>query len=118
MVNTLARAGVKKIRIIDFDFVTLSSLNRHAFSYRDDVGISKVDATKKYLKKISSDIECEIIQEFLNSENCARLLGGNPDFVADCIDNMDAKTDLLLFCVKNNIPVISSGGAGMKIDPS
>jgi tRNA A37 threonylcarbamoyladenosine dehydratase len=118
VINTLARAGVKKLRIIDFDLVSVSSLNRHAFTFRDDVGGSKVGCTKRYLEKIYPDIECEVVEEFLNKENCERLLSEGPDFVADCIDDLDTKTDLLIYCVKNNIPVISSGGAGMKIDPS
>lgn len=118
VVNTLARAGVKKLRIIDFDLVSVSSLNRHAFTYRDDVGASKVGSTQKYLERIYPDIDCEIVAEFLNIENCEKLLGGDVDFVADCIDDLDTKTELLIHCVKNNIPIISSGGAGMKIDPS
>ena len=65
VINTLARAGIKKFRIIDFDLVTLSSLNRHAFTFRDDVGASKVGSTKKYLERIYPDIECEVVEEFL-----------------------------------------------------
>lgn len=118
MVNTLARAGVKKLRIIDFDLVSVSSLNRHAFTFRDDVGYPKVCSTKNHLSEIYPDIECEVFENFLSQENCEKLLGGNPNFVVDCIDDLETKTDLLLYCVKNNIPVISSGGAGMKMDPS
>lgn len=52
VVNMLARSGVKKIRIIDFDTVSLSSLNRHSFAVREDVGTLKVDCLKKYINKI------------------------------------------------------------------
>lgn len=52
VVNMLARSGVKKIRIIDFDTVSLSSLNRHSFAVREDVGTLKVDCLKKYISKI------------------------------------------------------------------
>ena len=48
----LARSGVKKIRIVDFDTVSLSSLNRHSFAVREDVGMLKVDCIRKYVKKI------------------------------------------------------------------
>jgi tRNA A37 threonylcarbamoyladenosine dehydratase len=48
----LARSGVKRIRIIDFDTVSISSLNRHSFAVREDVGTLKVDCLKKYIYKI------------------------------------------------------------------
>ena len=118
MVNTLARAGATKLRIVDFDLVSVSSLNRHAFSYRKDVGSSKVESIKKQLKKINPKIECQIIEEFLNKDNTSRLLAGNPDYVADCIDDLETKAHLIKFCHENGIKVISSGGAGMKADPT
>lgn len=52
VVNMLARSGVKRIRIVDFDTVSLSSLNRHSFALREDVGSSKVQCLKKYIGKI------------------------------------------------------------------
>jgi tRNA A37 threonylcarbamoyladenosine dehydratase len=52
VVNMLARSGVKRIRIIDFDTVSISSLNRHSFAVREDVGTLKVDCLKKYIHKI------------------------------------------------------------------
>jgi tRNA A37 threonylcarbamoyladenosine dehydratase len=48
----LARSGVKRIRIVDFDTVSISSLNRHSFALREDVGTLKVDCLKKYINKI------------------------------------------------------------------
>jgi tRNA A37 threonylcarbamoyladenosine dehydratase len=53
----LARSGVKKIKIVDFDRVSLSSLNRHSFALRKDVGTAKVDCLKKYIKQIMPHIE-------------------------------------------------------------
>ncbi len=57
MVNMLARSGVKRIRIVDFDRVSLSSLNRHSFALREDVGTSKVQCIKKYVNKILPHIK-------------------------------------------------------------
>lgn len=48
----IARSGVKRIRIVDFDTVSISSLNRHSFALREDVGTLKVDCMKKYIHKI------------------------------------------------------------------
>lgn len=52
VVNMLARSGVKRIRIIDFDTVSMSSLNRHSFALREDVGMLKVECLKKYVYRI------------------------------------------------------------------
>lgn len=52
VVNMLARSGVKRIRIIDFDTISMSSLNRHSFAVREDVGTSKVQCIAKYVSKI------------------------------------------------------------------
>jgi tRNA A37 threonylcarbamoyladenosine dehydratase len=57
----LARSGVKKIRIIDFDRVSLSSLNRHSYAVREDVGTPKVECIKKYVKKIFPHIIIETV---------------------------------------------------------
>jgi len=48
--NMLARSGVQNIKIVDFDRVSLSSLNRHSFALRKDVGMSKVECLQKYIK--------------------------------------------------------------------
>ena len=57
VVNMLARSGVKRIKIVDFDRVSLSSLNRHSFAVREDVGTSKVQCIKKYVNKILPHIK-------------------------------------------------------------
>lgn len=114
----LVRSGVQRIRAIDFDQVTLSSLNRHAVATRSDVGTSKVKALKKHLSRIVPQAKVETCTEMYTAKAAERLLGGNPDYVLDCIDNIDTKVHLLHYCHTNNIPCISSMGAGAKCDPS
>jgi len=114
----LARSGVKKIRIVDFDIVTLGSLNRHAVAVVDDVGQTKSDVLKRHLEEIIPQCEVDAINTLFSRENAEQLLSGNPDFVIDCIDNINTKADLLEFCHQREINVISSGGAGGKIDPT
>eukprot|EP01017_Pseudomicrothorax_dubius_P042786 TRINITY_DN7030_c0_g1_i1.p1 TRINITY_DN7030_c0_g1~~TRINITY_DN7030_c0_g1_i1.p1 ORF type:complete len:175 (+),score=45.97 TRINITY_DN7030_c0_g1_i1:248-772(+) len=115
---SLARSGVGHLRVIDFDRVTLSSLNRHAFALREDVGTSKVECIAKYVKKVVPHIELDTIESFLDKDNVNRLIDPRADYVIDCIDNIDAKVALLAYCYKNNIKVVSSCGAGMKADPT
>ncbi|ODV63882.1 tRNA threonylcarbamoyladenosine dehydratase ASCRUDRAFT_30476 [Ascoidea rubescens DSM 1968] len=114
----MVRSGISKIRIIDFDQVTLSSLNRHAVATLSDVGVSKVLTLKKHLLKVAPWCEIETINELWNLETSERLLEGSPTFVVDCIDNIDTKVDLLEYCHKKKINVISSMGAGCKSDPT
>lgn len=72
----LARAGVQQIRIIDFDQVTLSSLNRHAVATLDDVGTPKVTAIKKHLERIAPFVHVDSRIELFTHETADRLLEG------------------------------------------
>lgn len=74
VVNMLARSGVKRIRIVDFDRVSLSSLNRHSCAVRSDVGVSKVDCLKNYIGKILPHIQIETVEAYVTVENAAELL--------------------------------------------
>ncbi|KAM5348843.1 hypothetical protein ACJ41O_008666 [Fusarium nematophilum] len=120
----LARSGVSKIRLIDFDQVTLSSLNRHAVATLADVGIPKVQCLQRRLIAIAPWVKFDLIQEQFNEDVAPRMLEPwsegepAPDFVIDCIDNIETKVDLLKYCYDNKLPVISSMGAGCKSDPT
>ncbi|KAI1864680.1 hypothetical protein JX265_008404 [Neoarthrinium moseri] len=120
----LARSGVSKIRLIDFDQVTLSSLNRHAVATLADVGIAKVQCLYRRLIAITPWTNFDLRLEKYWEEAADRLLepwkgtGQKPDFVIDAIDNIDTKVSLLKYCHDHQIPVISAMGAGCKSDPT
>lgn len=123
----LARSGVSKLRLIDFDQVSLSSLNRHAVATLADVGIPKVLCLQRRLTAITpwvrfdlrlQKFEGKVAPELLAAWEGGDATGQKPDFVIDAIDNIDSKVDLLKYCHDNNIPVISSMGAGTKSDPT
>lgn len=116
--HMLARSGVGKIRVIDFDQVSLSSLNRHAVAELEDVGTPKTECIRKHLERLAPHVTVEPINKLFNLEKAQSLLEGSPTFVLDCIDNLDTKIDLIKYCVDNNITVISSMGAGAKSDSS
>jgi tRNA A37 threonylcarbamoyladenosine dehydratase len=116
---TLIRSGVGRIRVIDYDIVTLSSLNRHAFAFRSDVGKLKVRVVKEYVNKINPNVIIETVDDAFIYEYAKKyILQGNPDYVVDCIDDLEAKCELLKFCNDNNLNVVSSMGAGGKCDPT
>ncbi|KAF2086433.1 moeb/ThiF domain-containing protein [Saccharata proteae CBS 121410] len=118
----LARSGVSKIRLIDFDQVTLSSLNRHALATLADVGTPKVHCIRKRLEQVAPWVHFDCRNELFNESTAERQLadlnGQKPDFVVDAIDNIDSKVALLAYCHRNGIKVISSMGAGCKSDPT
>ncbi|KAL5114567.1 hypothetical protein ACEQ8H_007536 [Pleosporales sp. CAS-2024a] len=118
----LARSGCSKLRLIDFDQVTLSSLNRHAVATLADVGTSKVHTLRKRLEQVTpwTHFECrnELFGEQTAAAQLADMNGQPPDFVIDAIDNIGSKVALLNYCYKNKLKVISSMGAGCKSDPT
>lgn len=77
----LLRAGVEKMRIIDFDQVTLSSLNRHAVATQADVGLSKTACLKNHFLQICPHAKIDSVVELFNKDKAAQLMAGNPDFV-------------------------------------
>jgi tRNA A37 threonylcarbamoyladenosine dehydratase len=113
----LARSGVGRLRLIDFDNVTLSSLNRAALATLEDVGTSKVEAMRRRLAAIVPSCEVEAVQELFRGSRAAELLAG-ADYVVDCIDNVDSKVELLAYCHGAGVRVLSSMGAALKADPS
>ncbi|KAL4072144.1 hypothetical protein J3A83DRAFT_4239362 [Scleroderma citrinum] len=113
----LVRSGVSKIRLVDFDYVTLSSLNRHATATLADVGTPKVMCIERTLKQISRWVEVDSQVEIWRKEDAGKLLEG-VDWVIDAIDNITTKVDLLKYCYDHNIRVFSSMGAGAKCDPT
>lgn len=120
--SALARSGVSRIRLIDFDQVTLSSLNRHAVATLADVGTSKVNCLRRRLQQITPWVHFDLKNELFAASSADEQLGPwegrKPDFIVDAIDNIESKVALLEYCHKNNLPVISSMGAGCKSDPT
>ncbi|KAG0368467.1 hypothetical protein BGZ54_001883 [Gamsiella multidivaricata] len=116
--SMLIRSGVGKIRLIDFDQVSLSSLNRHATAIQADVGTPKVLAMKKAFRSLAPWVEVDARVELFQEDTADELLSGHPDYVVDAIDNINTKLALLKYCYDHQIPVMSSMGAGAKADPS
>lgn len=123
--SALARSGVSHIRLVDFDQVTLSSLNRHAVATLADVGTSKVSCVRKRLEAVVPWALWECFNEVWQVNRAEILLGPwdggkgrKADYVVDAIDNIDSKVALLKYCYQNGIRVVSSMGAGCKSDPT
>ena len=113
----LARAGVGELTIVDFDKVSKANINRQIVALNSTVGKSKTKLFEKRLKDINPDLKINIINDFYRAELNKLLFNSAPDYIADAIDTMRSKVDLLEFSYKNKIPVISSFGAGNRANP-
>eukprot|EP00730_Choanoeca_flexa_P019116 TRINITY_DN9329_c0_g1_i2.p1 TRINITY_DN9329_c0_g1~~TRINITY_DN9329_c0_g1_i2.p1 ORF type:complete len:504 (+),score=118.47 TRINITY_DN9329_c0_g1_i2:1191-2702(+) len=116
--HMMARAGVGKLRLVDFDNLTLSSLNRHAVGTRDDVGRPKVEVCQRHFHDVLPTVEVEAVTAMFTGDQADELLAGQPDYVIDAIDDVNTKADLVLACTRLGLPVISAMGAGAKADPT
>lgn len=118
----LARSGVGKLRVIDFDQVSLSSLNRHALATLADVATPKVVCIRRRIQQIAPWVDFDCRNEMFSIEAADAQLcpwdGKPPSHIVDAIDNIDTKVDLLKYCQDRSLPVVSSMGAGCKSDPT
>ncbi|SES97325.1 tRNA threonylcarbamoyladenosine dehydratase [Anaerobranca gottschalkii] len=116
-VEALARAGVGKLRLVDFDDVCLTNCNRQIHALKNTIGKVKAEVMGERVKLINPECEVEVVKEFYTPENGDELLEGDFHYVIDAIDTVSAKLHLIETCVKNNIPIISAMGAGNKLFP-
>jgi tRNA A37 threonylcarbamoyladenosine dehydratase len=113
----IARAGVGKITIMDGDVFDETNINRQLTALQSTVGISKADVLAARIRDINPNIELNVLNEFLLPERIATLLESErPHYVMDCIDSMTPKLALIQYCFRNKIRIISSMGAGGKMD--
>lgn len=116
--EALVRSGLGKIILIDYDIIDVSNLNRQIHATTKTVGLSKVEVMKERLLDINPELDIMIFNEKYNSETRHKLISTEYDYVIDAIDMVSAKLDLIETCKSLNIPIISSMGAGNKLDPT
>ena len=115
-VEALARAGIGKITLIDADRVAVSNINRQIIATNATVGQYKTEAMKTRIADINPGCEVITYELFYSEENPIPLDG--VDYVADCIDSVRSKLYLITEAKGKDIPIISSMGAGNKLDPT
>ena len=118
-VEALARGGVGRLTLVDFDVVTVSNKNRQLIALDSTVGKSKVQLLRDRVTEINDQCEVVVIDAFLLESDVDHLLDEGPyTYVLDAIDTVTTKITLIEQCVKRKIPVLSSMGAGGKMDPT
>lgn len=116
--EAIARAGVGRIGLVDFDDVCVTNLNRQLHAFRRTVGLPKAELMAQRIRAINPKVELDTRVEFFDANNSAEILEPGWDYVIDCIDNVTAKLHLLETCVERGIPCVAAMGAGGKLDPT
>ena len=115
----LCRAGVGEITMFDGDTVSVSNRNRQLPALVSTFGQSKADLMKKRLLDINPDIKVNAINKYFKDDELIQIIEAAPyDYVVDAIDTLSPKVYLIYFSLQNNLKLVSSMGAGGKLDPS
>ena len=118
VVEALARSGVGAFDLIDDDKVCLTNLNRQIIATRKTVGKYKTEVMKERMLEINPDVKVEIHDCFFLPENAKDFPFEEYDYIVDAVDTVTAKIALVMKAKEMNIPIISSMGAGNKLDAS
>ena len=116
--EALARAGVGRIHIVDKDVVDITNINRQIIATHDTVGRSKVEVMKERIADIDPDCVVRTYEMLYLPETADQFDFTQYDYVVDAIDTVTGKLELVEQAVKAGVPIISSMGAGNKLDPS
>ena len=115
--ETLVRTGLRHITLMDDDVVAESNVNRQCPATMETIGRPKVDAMEARLRAINPDCEIAALKErFTSTVNLN--LQPQPSLVVDAIDSVDCKAELILGAIEEGVPIVSSMGAALRIDPT
>ncbi|NVO21011.1 MAG: tRNA threonylcarbamoyladenosine dehydratase [Bacteroidetes bacterium] len=114
----LCRAGIGKMTIVDGDTVHTSNRNRQIPALKSTEGIEKAEVMKNRLLDINPNLHLTVISEYIKDQRLVDILELGYDYVVDAIDTLSPKVYLLFHCYRLGLPVVSSMGAGGKVDPA
>jgi tRNA A37 threonylcarbamoyladenosine dehydratase len=117
-VEALARGGIGRLTLVDFDDICLTNINRQLHALDGTVGRAKVQVMAERCRAINPAVQVEPLKAFYSADNAVELLDRGYDYVLDCIDHITAKLHLIQSCKERRLPVIASMGAANKLDPT
>ncbi len=115
--EALVRSGVGRLTLIDLDHVAESNINRQIHALESTLGQAKVTAMQERIAQINPACTVDCVEEFITPENVATLLP-MCDAIIDCIDQVKPKAALIALCRRSKLPVVTTGGAGGRTDPT
>jgi len=115
----IVRAGVGNITIVDNDRVDASNINRQIQALHSTVDLPKAKVLSARLLDINPNLNLTVHEMYIKEEITTKLLESEPwDYVVDCIDTLSSKVFLIKKCLDMKLRIVSSMGAGGKVDPS
>lgn len=118
LVESLVRAGIGKVGIVDGDEYEITNINRQVFATRKTLGMRKVDACEERLLDINPDLTIEKYDLFINEKNINEIDFDNYDYIVDAIDTISSKLLIIKEAYQRDIKIISAMGAGNRLDPT
>jgi tRNA A37 threonylcarbamoyladenosine dehydratase len=116
--EALARSGVGALTLIDADDVCVSNVNRQLHALEGEFGRAKVDVVAERLRAINPQIKVHALAEFVTVNNLPTLLDRGYDALIDACDALRIKVEMIAFCKRRKIPIVVSGSAGGRADPT
>jgi tRNA A37 threonylcarbamoyladenosine dehydratase len=114
--ESLARSGVGQITLIDADDVCVTNINRQIHALTETIGHEKVSAMARRITSINPDCQVNTEVTFFLESTAEKLLAPKYDFIVDAIDSIKHKSLLISLCKQKDIPMITIGGAGGKVN--
>ena len=116
--EAICRAGVGEMTIVDSDVVRPSNRNRQLLALKSTEEQEKVKLMAERLMDVNPDLKLHAIKTYLKDEKIPELLVGHYDYVVDAIDTLSPKIFFIKHCLERGLPLVSSMGAGGRLDPS
>ncbi len=116
--EAIARAGIGSITIVDNDVISPTNRNRQLLALVSDEGKAKAEVMRHRLLNINEDLQIKVLGHYLIEETIEKTLNGKYDFVVDAIDTLAPKTHFIKECLEKDFQLVSSLGAGGRLDPS
>lgn len=116
--EALARCGVGKLILVDYDDICLTNINRQLHALSPTIGQAKVGVMAERIKQINPKAEVVVHKVFYSNENAQEIIYPNLSYVVDAVDTVTAKLQIICRCKELDVPVISCMGAGNKLDPT
>ncbi len=110
--------GRGSLTLIDADEVCVSNVNRQSHALEGEFGRAKVDVVAARLRAINPQLRVQALAQFVTVKNLAELLGTGYDAVVDACDALRVKVEMIAFCRRRKIPIVVSGSAGGRRDPT
>ena len=116
--ESLARCWVSSITIVDYDRIDITNINRQIIALNSTIGKKKVDVLSKKIKDTNTNCQVKTFDLFIDCNNIQLIFDADYDYILDCCDTIKSKELIIREAVKRKIKIISSMGAGFKLDPS